>query len=125
MDIWEANRLVLFISFVIPGFVSLKTYQLIQPGAYEGTSERLVDAVAYSCINYAILFWPVVAVEQSELIIRSQALYYLFYVVVLFLAPIAWAVGWRFLRTREFFQRNAPHPTSKPWDYFFGQRKSY
>jgi hypothetical protein len=23
------------------------------------------------------------------------------------------------------FQRNAPHPTAKPWDFVFSQRKSY
>ena len=30
-----------------------------------------------------------------------------------------------YIRTRDFFQRNAPHPTAKPWDYVFAQRKSY
>ena len=28
MDIWDVDKLVLFIAFVIPGFVSIKTYQL-------------------------------------------------------------------------------------------------
>jgi hypothetical protein len=32
---------------------------------------------------------------------------------------------WKYLRTREFFQRNAPHPTEKPWDYVFSQRNPY
>lgn len=33
MDIWDANKLLLFIAFVIPGFVSLKIYELLFPAA--------------------------------------------------------------------------------------------
>ena len=32
---------------------------------------------------------------------------------------------WKYLRSREFFQKNAPHPTARPWDYVFSQRKPY
>ena len=125
MDIWDVDKLVLFIAFVIPGFVSIKTYQLMFPGMHVGTSDQLVDAVAYSSINYAILFLPIVGIESSGLRSYYPALYYLFYVLVLFIAPIIWVAIWKYLRTREFFQRNAPHPTVKAWDYVFAQRKRY
>jgi hypothetical protein len=29
------------------------------------------------------------------------------------------------VRTSQVFQNSAPHPTQKPWDYVFGQRKPY
>lgn len=125
MGIWEADKLALFIAFVIPGFVSLKAYQLLFPGVETDSSALIVDAVAYSCFNYAILFLPIVLIEGSGARESSPVLYYLFYVVVLFCAPIGWAFLWRYLRTRECFQRNAPHPVAKPWDYFFSQRKPY
>lgn len=125
MDIWTSDKLILFIVFVIPGFVSLKVYDLIQPGPRQGTSERLIDAVAYSCVIYALLLIPIVFIENSK--IRSEVpwLYYLFYVLVLFVSPVLLALLWKHLRTRGFFLKNAPHPTEKPWDYVFTQREPY
>ena len=58
MDIWDANKLLLFIAFVIPGFVSLKTYELLCPGAPKESDKLLIDAVAYSSINYAAYSTP-------------------------------------------------------------------
>lgn len=125
MDIWEVDKLVLFIAFVIPGFISIKAYQLLCPGSERSTSDQLIDAIAYSSINYALLFFPIIAVESGSLKSVHSSLYYTFYVLVLFIAPIIWVLVWRHLRTREFFLRNAPHPTGKPWDFLFSQRKPY
>lgn len=125
MDIWEVDKLVLFIAFVIPGFISIKAYQLLCPGNERSTSDQLIDAIAYSSINYALLFFPIITVESGSLKNAHSSLYYIFYVFVLFVAPIIWVLVWRHLRTKEFFLRNAPHPTGKPWDLLFSQRKPY
>jgi hypothetical protein len=125
MDIWSTDKLLLFIAFVIPGFLSIKFYQLIFPGTLRSASDQLVDAVAYSCINYALLFWAIVYVEDHSLRLVHPTLYYLFYVFVLFVSPFLLVLAWRWLRTRELFKGAAPHPTGKPWDYVFAQRKPY
>jgi len=125
VDIWEADKLILFIAFVIPGFISIKAYQLLFPGVTVPTTDQLIDAVAYSSINYALLIFPILGVEKSSLKEVHPTLYYIFYLFVFFIAPIAWVLIWRFLRTRKFFKRNAPHPTAKPWDYVFSQGKPY
>ena len=65
MSIWEIDRLMLFIAFVIPGFIAIKCYQLIFPDTERATSEKLVDAIAYSSINYALLILPIFAVENE------------------------------------------------------------
>ena len=125
MDIWEIDKLALFFAFVIPGFISIKAYQLAFPGTERATSDQLVDAIAYSSINYALLIFPIISIESGNLQESCRFLYYLFYVFVFFVAPIIWVIIWKYLRTRDFFQRNAPHPTAKPWDYVFAQRKPY
>jgi hypothetical protein len=125
MDIWEADKLVLFIAFVIPGFISLKFYQLLYPGVLRNAADQLVDAVAYSCINYALLLWLILAVEDGRLHDVHPGLYFLFYIFVLFVAPIGWVLLWSWMRTWEIFQKNAPHPVAKPWDFVFQQRKQY
>lgn len=125
MDIWDANKLLLFIAFVIPGFVSLKTYELLFPGAQKESDKLLIDAVAYSSFNYALLLWPIYSVETNQVRESHPTAYALFYVFVLLIAPIAWACTLKKLRTTEFFQRSMPHPTAKPWDFVFAQRKPY
>lgn len=57
MNIWDTDKLVLFIAFVIPGFVSIKTYDLFVPSERREVGKSLVDAVAYSCVNYSLLLW--------------------------------------------------------------------
>jgi hypothetical protein len=125
MDIWEIDKLFLFIAFVIPGFISLKFYQLMFPGMLRSAADQLVDAIAYSCINYAILLWLMLLVESSKLPDVHLQLYYLFYVFVLFAAPVLWVILWSWMRNWEVFRRNAPHPVDKPWDFVFRQNKEY
>lgn len=125
MDIWEANKLLLFIAFVIPGFVSLKTYELLFPSVSKDTDKLLVDAVAYSSINYALLLWPIYEIETHQIREAHPTAYVLFYVFVLLVAPISWACVLKKLRTTEFLQKVIPHPTAKPWDFVFAQRKPY
>lgn len=125
MDIWSADKLVLFIAFVIPGFISIKCYQLFHPGVVRNAADQVVDAIAYSCINYALFLWLIFAVEKSALRTVHPTLYGLFYVMVLLVGPVIWAIIWKWMRSWQVFQKNAPHPTAKPWDFVFQQRKPY
>ena len=125
MNIWEENKLLLFIAFVIPGFVSLKAYELFFPSQRTESAKQIVEAVTYSCINYALLFWLIAFIEGSKVKDNFIFLYFVFYVFVLFIAPIIWVWIWRVIRNSKTFQKTAPHPTQKPWDYVFGKREPY
>jgi hypothetical protein len=125
MNIWEQDKLLLFIAFVIPGFVSLKAYELFFPSQRTESVKQIVEAITYSCINYALLFWLIVFVESSDIKATCGFLYFVFYIFVLFIAPIIWVWIWKILRSSERFQKSAPHPTQKPWDYVFGKRIPY
>ena len=125
MDIWETDKLIIFLLFVIPGFISLKTYELFIPNEQKDSSKQIIDAVAYSCMNYAILLMPIIYIESNSIKDTSPMLYYIFYLVVFFIAPIIWMIIWTWLRTKDMFQKLAPHPIIKPWDYVFSKRKSY
>ena len=125
MDIWDADKLGLFVAFVVPGFVSLKVYQVLEPTSQKDAKEQLIDAVAYSSINYALLLWPIWYAEWSTLKSSHPKLYVAFYVFVVLVAPIVWALIWRTVRTTRALQKVLPHPTERPWDYVFRQRKPY
>ena len=125
MDIWETNKLVLFLAFVIPGFISIKIYDLLAPSNKIDSSKIIIDAIAYSSINYAFLSIPIYLVEQNKINQTHEHLYLIFYFFVLFISPILLALFWKWLRGRDFIQNNLPHPIAKPWDYIFSQRKSF
>lgn len=125
MDVWNINALALFIAFVIPGFISLKSYQLLFPGESKSSDKLIVDAIAYSSINYAILFWPIYEIEHHGVRELHPTLYALFYVFALLIAPIVWVFVFKCFRTRQFAQKFMPHPTLKPWDFVFSKRRPY
>ena len=78
MNIWEQDKLIIFIAFVIPGFISLKAYELFFPAQKTESSKQIVDAITYSCINYALLYWLILYIENSTLKFTNTFIYYLF-----------------------------------------------
>ncbi|MFA0390099.1 DUF6338 family protein [Vibrio splendidus] len=129
MSIWDIDKLQFFIMFVIPGFISIKTYELLYPSNLKDSSKQLIDAITYSCINYAIMYWFIIGVEtgtgQESFKLSHPNLYILFYVFVLLVFPVILAFTWKALRESEKFKKNIHHPTQKPWDYFFSQGRCY
>ena len=125
MDIWNIDKLAIFILFAIPGFLMLKTNAVLGLEPQADSSKQVIDAVAYSCINYAILAWPIFRVEGMGLKRTSPEIYYAFYAFVVFVAPMLWAFLWRGLRATQVLQKVLPHPTARPWDYVFRQRYPY
>ena len=125
MSIWNESKLLLFIAFVVPGFIAIKAYDLLSPSRPVDSSKQIIDAVSYSCINYVLLLWPIYLVEASDIGVFQPNLYVLFYMVVLFISPVTLVFGWKYLREMEFIQKFVPHPTQKPWDFVFAQRGTY
>lgn len=123
MDIWAVDKLVLFITFVIPGFITMKVYGLFAATGHRDSSQQVIDAVAYSCINYAILAFPIFALESSNAKEAVPYWYFGAWAAFLLVVPVMLAYAFWKLRSTELFQKTLPHPVGKPWDYFFAQRK--
>lgn len=118
MDVLNQDKLILFFLFIVPGFISLKIYNLLQPSTYIESSKLVIEAVTYSGINYAFLAIPIYFVEKMQLINSSAFLYYLFYLVVFIIFPVT--LPFIFLRIRKSkWCSKLPHPTGKAWDYVF------
>jgi hypothetical protein len=125
IGLFDIDKLFLFVAFVIPGFISIKVYEILVPSEPKDSSKQVIDAIAYSCFNYALLMWPIIEVESSSIKTVHPSLYKTFYFLVLFIFPIIWVLIWQWMRKWDFFLNRAPHPTEKPWDYVFSQRKWY
>lgn len=125
LNIWTPEAIQLFIIFVVPGFISIKAYELLFPSQQPDSSKQLIDAVSFSSLNFAFLYIPIRLIENSAIKTTCPFSYYIFYIFILFLAPLLWVFIWQKIRLSKWFQSNAPHPTQKPWDFVFAQRKPY
>ena len=92
MSIWAVDKLQLFIMFVIPGFISIKTYELLYPSQIRDSSKQVIDAITYSCVNYALLYWLIISLEgqtgADSFKLVHPNLYILFYIFVLLIFPV-------------------------------------
>lgn len=125
MEFLEGNKLYLFILFIIPGFISIKTYQLLYPASTKDTKDLVIDAIAYSCINYALLGFPIYYIQKYLIHAFSVFDIYLYVIFILLIMPIALVLLWKKIRECNWIQSKTPHPTALPWDYVFSQRKPY
>jgi hypothetical protein len=116
----ETLRLV-FIYFV-PGFISMKVYDMLVPSERRDFSKSLLEAVSFSSINFAILYWPLLAMQPDGFQLERQPLYSL---LILFLAPSAWPFLLLWLMKVPFFRGRFVDPVLKPWDRFFQKNEPY
>ncbi|HCQ6956069.1 TPA: hypothetical protein OL683_004759 [Citrobacter freundii] len=123
MDILEKGKLLLFVLFIMPGFISMKIYSLFHPSADRDTSKLLIDVVSYSCINYAFLIVPIYAVETNNVYSTHPFLYYLFFFFVLIVLPVVLPLLLLVIRRCQYIRKYLPHPTGRPWDYFFSKNQ--
>ncbi|WP_220131404.1 DUF6338 family protein [Enterobacter sp. RHBSTW-00593] len=108
-----------FYSFCCARFVSIKVYEALHPSVKKDSSKIIIDAVAYSCINYALWFLPVYFSEKNDLFNYSPFLYYSLYLFVFLISPLLLPVTLHKLKLSQFFRKRLPHPVGRPWDFFF------
>jgi len=119
MPNWEHSELFLFLLFFVPGFISLKIYDLLIPGDRRDVRSVLTEAIGDSSINFAILS-PIIFLfvfghgAFHYLGVQMAAIFFF-----LFVAPAIWP----FLLVRIFRSRQAArylvNPIPKPWDVVF------
>ncbi|KFK96603.1 MULTISPECIES: DUF6338 family protein [unclassified Serratia (in: enterobacteria)] len=122
MEILDLNKILIFMFFVIPGFISLKVYAVLIPSVNKTSSEQMIDAVAYSCINYAVWGLPFFYFYINGYVDSGSIIFYVYGFFLLFVFPSLNPGGLILLRKWDFVAKRLPHPTGKPWDYFFSLR---
>jgi len=124
MDVWSTDKLFLFLIFFLPGFISIKVYDLLVPGEARDFSKSLLEAVAYSTLNFAVLSVPFLYTVQFYG--RSPVLSAAVLATIMVVVPALWPVlFYRVLSSGRPFARYFRHPIRKPWDYVFGKRQPF
>ncbi len=117
------DQLALFLVFVAPGFVAMKTHDLLIPADRRDWGSSLIEAISYSMLNLALLFWAVYLLHRDGFQDEHPVGYYLGMFGVLFVAPAVWAILARALRSLRVVQRFVVDPRPTAWDFFFDQRR--
>lgn len=120
----KLDALTLFLYFVVPGFIALKTYDLLVPSEPRDFGKSIIEIIAFSMFNWALLFW---LVTPGGLAFQQQhpRWYVLVSYLLVFVAPVLLAyAGYLVRRSRLAFlprwtrvRLTDVHPTA--WDYFF------
>ncbi|WP_319805614.1 DUF6338 family protein [Pantoea agglomerans] len=119
VDVLEKGKLLLFVLFIMPGFISMRVYRLFHPAADNDTSKILIDVVSYSCINYSFLLIPIYLIETNKIIDSHPFWYYIFYFLVLIIVPVFLPILLLMIRQSNRIRQILPHPMGRAWDYFF------
>jgi hypothetical protein len=123
MDIWNVDKLTLFLIFFLPGFISMKVYGLMVPGEPRDFSKSVLEAISYSTLNFAVLFWLIIFIHTGDFYHRHLIWYSLSVAIIMVVVPACWPFVYLRLSTWPFIARHFVHPIRKPWDYVFGKRE--
>ncbi|MEW5800254.1 MAG: DUF6338 family protein, partial [Bacteroidota bacterium] len=115
----------LFLAFFLPGFISLKVYELIVPGERTDFSKSFLDAFSFGAINLAITYWLIYYIHSGNFSVYHPFWYYVFSVLILFVIPIFLPIVYLWVTRIPFVARRIIHPIPKSWDYVFGKKESY
>jgi len=125
MDIWQIDKLVLFLIVFMPGFISIKIYDLLVPAERRDFSSSIFEVVGYSALNFAALSWLIIFMHSGKFYDAHKIWYFIFLFFILFIAPIFWPILWLKLISLPRIAQYVVSPIQKPWDFVFGKRKSY
>ncbi len=116
------GTLALFLTFFIPGFITLKVYDLLVPGETRDFSKSLFDAVAYSSLNFVALLWLINIVRSGYL---QPWLWYTGMFFLLIGMPTIWPIVFFKIRQHRFVARHIATPNARAWDDVFSKRVPY
>lgn len=124
-EILNIDKLILFIIFFIPGFISIKVYDLLIPGERRNFSDSLFQVIAYSIFNFVLLSWLIYIIYAANIVETSKPLFIALVFFILFIFPVFLPIIFITVSKLEFIARYIIHPIQKPWDFVFGKKRKY
>jgi len=125
MDIWNADKLTLFLIFFLPGFISMKVYDLLVPGERRDFTKSVLEAISYSTLNFAVLFWLIATIQTGDFYHRHFILYSVSVAGIMVVGPACWPFVFLRISAWRPVGKHFVHPIQKPWDYVFGKHDPF
>jgi hypothetical protein len=124
-DILNIDKIWLFLLFFIPGFISIKIWNLLVPRERIDFSKSFLEVIAYSALNFAALSWLIFIIHTNDFPKNHIFWYAVFVVFIIFLMPLIWPIIFFNIFKCKFIAKYITSPYQKPWDYVFSRRESH
>jgi len=112
--------LLLFAAFVVPGAVSIFVYRINEPTDDYVLRDIIIEAMTFSVMNFAILFWPILYSIEDKFRINHPFLSWIILVFCLFIVPGIWPIILLWvLKWLESKNRIIGWGRKVAWDKFF------
>jgi hypothetical protein len=124
MDLFSVDKLLLFLFFFIPGFVSLKVYDWLVPGQPRKFGDALLEIVGLGFLNYAILFlwWlPLISSTEPDSVFETGFVFQV--VLITCVCPALWPLIYLGLSSRGYLKHWFGVPVPSAWDCVFSRRE--
>ena len=116
--------LLAFAFFVLPGAISMYFFNLLVAHKDRLLKDRILEAICFSLLNFAICFWPIQFLFQNGFIEEYQFWAWLLVLATLVVAPAIWPfAAHRILRFAERKKLISPRSRTA-WDDFFASHPS-
>jgi hypothetical protein len=125
MDIWRTDKLLLFLIFFMPGFISITIYDLLIAGERRDFTKSLFEVMGYSALNFAALSWPIIIINSSNFYINHKFWYLICLTLIIFVFPIFWPILYTKLSNKQFFAKYILQLPPTAWDYVFRQKRGF
>lgn len=102
---------------LIPGFISIKVYELIIPSIKRNWGESTIEAACYGAMNFVVLS------ALSPIAKISGFLAWVILALGLVVFPALWPIIVIRIRKCDFFRDRIGDPIPTAWDKFFARRE--
>ncbi|MCW2278689.1 DUF6338 family protein [Heliophilum fasciatum] len=114
-----------FLFFFIPGFISIKVYDLLMPGLPRDFSQAIYEAIAYSSLNFAAMSWMIWPLVTGNVLMVNPARGAVELMVILMIMPVIWPLLIIHLSRLPWVARYIVTLKRRPWDEVFSDRQHY
>ena len=121
MEIWQFDNFSSFLFLFIPGFISLKIYDLFVPNERRDFSKSIVEVIAYSTFNLVVLFPIINEINTNNFYINHPILSYSLLLIGFIIMPILWACIYLKIINWKTISSLIIHPILRPWDLKFSE----
>lgn len=125
MDIWEPEKIILFLAFFMPGFISIKVYELIVATKRHDFSNSVLEAIGYSVLNFTVLSWLIILISSPDFNKNRPILYFICIIIIFFIFPTIWPLLFIKASKSKIFKKYILSPVNMPWDDVFSKREAY
>jgi len=126
------NAVVVIILFIIPGFITDSIIALTIPRAKRESTEIILTAITFSCVNYAIFSWLILLMILKGFPLKYEVWFIFSWLGILLIGPVieGFAFNWLvnsklYRRIFSFLKLKNIRLIPKSWDYHFGKEEPY